>query len=75
MNDLQRTLSLIQLMVGALMVVAIISQGKGTGLSTVFGGSGAIHRTKRGLEKWLFYTTIALSVGFVALSIAVVLVS
>jgi protein translocase SecG subunit len=75
MNELQRVLSLVQLMVGALMVVAILSQNKGTGLSTVFGGSGAIHRTKRGLEKWLFYTTIALAVSFVALSVAVVLVS
>ena len=60
-------------MVGALMAIAILSQNKGVSVSNVFGGSGAIHRTKRGLEKWLFYSTIALAFAFIALSIAVVL--
>jgi protein translocase SecG subunit len=72
---MERTLILIQLAVGALMVVSILAQNKGVSLSNVFGGSGTIHRTKRGIEKWLFYSTIALALIFVGLSVAVVLFS
>jgi preprotein translocase subunit SecG len=75
MSQTQKILSLIQLGVGVLLVIAILSQSKGVGLSNVFGGSDAVYRTKRGLEKWLFYSTIAMAIAFIALSIAVVLVS
>jgi preprotein translocase subunit SecG len=74
MSKMQQILALAQLASGVLLILAIISQNRTSGLSTVFGGSGAIYRTKRGLEKWLFYSTIALSIIFVGLSVAVVLV-
>jgi len=44
------------------------------GLSGIFGGSGNIYRAKRGLEKKLFVATIALSVIFFLVSLAVVLI-
>ncbi len=75
MSQIQKILSLIQLAVGVVLVIAILSQSKGVGLSNVFGGGDAVYRTKRGFEKWLFYSTIAMAVAFVALSIAVVLIS
>lgn len=75
MPQIQRILSLIQLVVGIVLVVAILTQNKGVGLSNVFGGGGTVYRTKRGLEKWLFYSTIALAIIFVGLSLTVVLVS
>ncbi len=75
MNNLQQTLNLIQLGVGVILVIFILMQNKGVGLSNVFGGSGTIYRTKRGLEKWLFYSTIVLAIIFVGLSMAAVLVS
>ena len=75
MSDTQRIVSLIQLAVGVILVIAILSQNKGVGLSNVFGGTGAIYRTKRGFEKWLFYGTIILAIAFTGLSIAAVLVS
>jgi preprotein translocase subunit SecG len=75
MLQMQKILSLIQLTVGVILLIAILTQSKGVGLSSVFGGGDAIYRTKRGLEKWLFYSTIALAIIFVGLSIAVVLVS
>ncbi len=75
MSQTQKILSLIQLAVGVLLVIAILSQSKGVGLSNVFGGSDAVYRTKRGLEKWLFYSTVIMAIAFVGLSIAVVLVS
>jgi preprotein translocase subunit SecG len=75
MSHLQKILSLVQLAVGVILVISILSQKKGVGLSTVFGGGDTVYRTKRGFEKWLFYSTIVLAIAFVALSIAVVLVS
>jgi preprotein translocase subunit SecG len=66
---------MIQVVLAVLLIVSIISQNKGAGLSNVFGGGGAIYRTKRGLEKWLFYSTIVLAIAFVSLSIATVLTS
>jgi preprotein translocase subunit SecG len=74
MSKTQQILALAQLASAVLLTLAILSQNRSSGLSNVFGGSGAIYRTKRGLEKWLFYTTIVLSLIFVGLSIAVVLV-
>ncbi|MBU6447457.1 preprotein translocase subunit SecG [Patescibacteria group bacterium] len=58
---------------GVILIIAILSQNKGVGLSNVFGGSDAIYRTKRGFEKWLFYATIFLSIAFIGLSLAIVL--
>lgn len=74
MSQTQQILALAQLAIGVLLILAILSQNRSSGLSNVFGGSGAIYRTKRGLEKWLFYSTIALSIIFAAVSVAVVLV-
>ncbi len=45
---------------------AILMQQRGTGLGAAFGGAGDVFRTKRGIEKGLFYVTIGLSVLFLA---------
>lgn len=55
---------LIQILLSVLLISAILLQGKGTGLSTIFGGEGNVFRTKRGFEKILFYITIALAAAF-----------
>lgn len=75
MSHAQKILSLVQLATGAILVISILTQSKGVGLSSVFGGADTVYRTKRGFEKYLFYATIVLAIGFVGLSIAVVLVS
>lgn len=56
-----------QIIVSVILIVCIVLQAKGTGLSGVFGGSTNYH-AKRGAEKTLFYTTIVLSCVFVALA-------
>ena len=61
---MRTTLSVIQIIISALLVGAILLQQRGTGLSATFGGEGNIYRTKRGLEKVLFIATIALAVLF-----------
>lgn len=57
-------LSIIQILLSILLVVAILLQQRGTGLGSAFGGAGEVFRTKRGIEKGLFYLTIVLSVLF-----------
>jgi len=57
-------LSVIQIVISVLLVVAILLQQRGTGLGAAFGGASDVFRTKRGIEKSLFYATIVLSVLF-----------
>lgn len=53
-----------QLILAVLLIGSILLQSKGAGLSQIFGGTGNIYRTKRGVEKMLFHFTIALAVIF-----------
>ncbi len=60
-----------QIVVAILLMVAILMQNRGAGLGGVFGGSGGVYLTKRGLEKKLFIATIVLAAIFLLLSLAV----
>jgi len=57
-------ISIIQIVVSILLAVAILLQQRGTGLSATFGGEGNVYRTKRGLEKIIFFATIVLAALF-----------
>lgn len=63
------TTLILQIVVSITLIVFIILQAKGTGLSGVLGGTTSYH-SKRGMEKTLFYSTIVASILFVLLSIA-----
>lgn len=58
-----------QIIVSICLIVFVILQAKGSGLSGVLGGSTNYH-AKRGVEKSLFYATIVASILFVGLAIA-----
>ncbi len=58
-----------QIVVSILLMVAILLQNRGTGLGGVFGGTGGVYMTKRGLEKKLFIATIVLAAIFILLSL------
>ncbi len=64
-----------QIIVSVLLIIVILLQQRGSGLSAVFGGSGNIYRTKRGLEKGLFILTIILVVLFVAIGVVNLIIS
>lgn len=68
-----RNLQIVQITIAILLMLAILLQNRGVGLSGVFGGSGNIFRTKRGIEKKIFVLTIVLSVLFFLISLAVIL--
>ena len=58
-----------QLVLSILLIIVILLQQKGSGLSGVFGGSSNIYSTKRGVDKFLFYGTIVLSIIFFGISL------
>jgi preprotein translocase subunit SecG len=59
-----------QIVVSVLLIGAILLQRRSGGLSPAFGGDGGGYRTRRGVEKGLFYATIILAVLFIATAIA-----
>jgi preprotein translocase subunit SecG len=59
-----------QIAVSVLLMICILLQSQGTGLGASFGGEGNVFRTKRGVEKVLFRSTIVFAVLFVGLAFA-----
>lgn len=59
-----------QLVVAILLIVSILLQNRGSGLSAAFGGDMGGYHTKRGIEKFLFYSSIVLATTFIVLAIA-----
>lgn len=64
----------IQIAVSVLLITAILLQQKGVGLGSAFGGSGQIYRSKRGIEKTLFISTIVLAVLFTVIAILTLII-
>ena len=50
------------------LVASILMQARGAGLGSVFGGSGTVFKTKRGIELLLFRATIVFGVLFCIMS-------
>ena len=61
-------LNIIQIIISITLIVIILIQVKGEGLGGVFGGGAGVARTRRGLERTLFNTTIALAAIFLIVS-------
>ena len=55
---MQTILNIIQIILSILLVVAVLLQHRGTGLGGAFGGESNVYRSKRGIEKFLYYATI-----------------
>lgn len=69
-----RTLfAIIQIVLGALLILVVMLQNRGSGLGAAFGGGGEIYQTKRGAEKVIFIATIVIAILFVATAIVNIL--
>ena len=74
---LQGILPYVQLVLSALLIVAVILQRTGASLGGAFGAdnfSSGFH-TRRGLERTLFHTTIVLAVLFALFALINILIS
>ena len=65
-----KILNIAQIAVSVLLMVSILLQNRGSGLSATFGGDFGGYYTKRGMEKFLFYFSVVMSAAFLGLSIA-----
>jgi preprotein translocase subunit SecG len=68
-------LYIVQIIVAAALVAAILLQTKGSGLGGIFGGQGAVYTSRRGVEKTLFNVTIGLAVAFFVFATIIVIVA
>jgi len=63
------------IIVSIALIASIMLQSKGIGLGGLTGGdSGGVYTQRRGIDKVLFYVTIALSVIFILLALVGVIV-
>lgn len=53
-----------QIVLAILLIVVILLQQRGSGLGMAFGGESNVYRSKRGMEKIIFYATIVIAVLF-----------
>ncbi len=75
MTNIRNALVVLEVIVGILLMAGVLLQTpKATGLGgTIGGGDGGLgggYRTRRGLERQLFYTTWVLTAAFFVVSVA-----
>ena len=62
-------LTFFQIFISISLIFAILFQTPGGGLGSIFGSGGEFYRSKRGVEKIVFYLTIGLAALFLVSSI------
>lgn len=62
-------LNISEILTAILLVVFILLQRSGGGLSSVFGGSESTYHTKRGFEKGFLWATIILAIIFIGIAV------
>lgn len=72
-SEMEKLINILQIVLAILLMGAILLQQRGTTLGGAFGGEGAVFRSRRGIEKTLFFMTIILAVLFVLVSLLNVL--
>ena len=66
--------NVLEIIVAVLLIVVILLQMQGSGLSGSFGGSGEFYRSKRSMEKLLMWATVVLAIFFGLLSIILLVI-
>lgn len=61
-----------QILITIALIAVVLFQSKGGGLGGIFGQPDSVYRTRRGVEKILFYLTIILAVIFVVFAVLIV---
>lgn len=66
-------LDILQIIVAVLLIVSILLQAQGGGLSPAFGGGGEMYRSKRNVEKFLVIATGVLAgiLGLISLALLI----
>lgn len=67
---MEKNLAFAQIILALLLISVILLQHRGTGLGGAFASEADFYRSKRGIEKILFYLTIILAILFVGLAVS-----
>ena len=62
-------LNIIAIIVSIFLIIVILMQVQGSGLSASFGGGGENFRSRRSMDKALVYATVVLAILFALISI------
>lgn len=65
-----KIINISEIIIAILLIVSILMQNRGAGLSSTFGGDFGGYYSKRGFEKFLVMFSIVLSAIFIVLAIA-----
>lgn len=68
-NTYRMVITIVQIVLAALLIIAILLQQRGAGLSGAFGGEGSVYSTRRGAEKIIFIATIIITILFFGVSV------
>ncbi len=66
---MQTVFAVLQILVSIVLIAVVLMQSRGSGFGGAFGTQGAMFRTRRGIEKYLFRGTIVLAAVFIAISL------
>jgi len=64
-----KIINISEIVVSCILIISILLQNRGAGLSGTFGGDMGGYYSKRGFEKFLVYSSIVLSAVFLILAI------
>ncbi|PIP23870.1 MAG: preprotein translocase subunit SecG [Candidatus Nealsonbacteria bacterium CG_4_10_14_0_2_um_filter_38_17] len=67
--EIKNFLPAAQILISILLVLFILLQQRGTDLGSTFGQSGSFYGTLRGVQKKLYWATVALIFLFIALAL------
>lgn len=70
-----KVINIAEIIIAIALVVSILLQNRGAGLSQAFGGDFGGYYTKRGFERFLVYFSVFLSAVFIILAIASLVIS
>ncbi|OGH02502.1 MAG: preprotein translocase subunit SecG [Candidatus Levybacteria bacterium RIFCSPHIGHO2_01_FULL_37_17] len=62
-------LTILEVVVASLLIILILLQMQGSGLSSAFGGVGEFYRSKRSIEKFLIGATVVTTIAFATISL------
>jgi len=65
-----KIINIAEIVVSILLITSILLQNRGAGLSSTFGGDFGGYYSKRGFEKFIVWFSIGLSIIFIGLAIA-----
>ena len=74
LHCMEKILQIIEVVLAVILIISVLLQQRGSGLGGAFGSNAAAFSTRRGFDKFLYYTTIVTGTLFVLVALATVVV-